>query len=208
MKFLRTAILAVMAQCALLLAQPEGQSVNLSQGPVQVPWTSINYYTAGVMQFQCRARTIQAAANPAQQLTLSAASNANPANFTSTGHGFGDFVTHGATMTPNVRISGLTGNWTPCNGSWVATITGADNFTVPCNSTAFGTFAGQAPVAVTATARWNQAVWTIQKFYYVGSDMVGWGWASNPAGLGSTVTAGGSTNSVMTCSNRTAYAYQ
>lgn len=210
MKFLRTAILAVMAQCALLLAQPEGIIMNPTQGPPQVGWTPINYYSAGLVTYQCRARTIQQSSGSDQSLTVSAATNANPAVMTSTGHGLGDFATYGATITPAVKITGFTGAWTPCNGSWVATTTSANAFSVPCDSTAFGAFGAQTPTVVTTAPRWNQNNWAIAKFFYDGSsNLIGWGWASSPVGAGSAQpTVGGTTNPIFACSNRAAYSYQ
>jgi hypothetical protein len=67
-------------------------------------------------------------------VSVTAATNANPASLTSTAHGLatGDRVT----------ISGATGSWTPLNGTWAVTVTGANTFTVPVDSTAFGALAG------------------------------------------------------------------
>lgn len=67
-------------------------------------------------------------------ITISAATNANPVVFTSNSHGLstGDGIT----------ISGGTGNWTAVNGSWTITVTGANTFSIPVDSTAFGAVTG------------------------------------------------------------------
>lgn len=66
--------------------------------------------------------------------TITAATNAATVELTSTAHG----LQTGNTIT----ISGATGNWTPINGSFTATRTGADTFTIPVNSTTFGALTG------------------------------------------------------------------
>jgi hypothetical protein len=67
-------------------------------------------------------------------VTITAASNTNPVSLTSNAHGLstGDGIT----------ISGGTGNWTAINGSWTITVTGANTFTIPVDSTAFGALTG------------------------------------------------------------------
>jgi hypothetical protein len=67
-------------------------------------------------------------------VSVTAATNANPAALTSTAHGLstGDRVT----------LAGATGSWAPVNGTWTVTVTGANTFTIPVDSTGFGALAG------------------------------------------------------------------
>lgn len=67
-------------------------------------------------------------------ITISAATNANPVVFTANAHGLstGDGIT----------ISGGTGNWAAVNGSWTITVTGANTFSIPVDSTTFGAITG------------------------------------------------------------------
>lgn len=69
---------------------------------------------------------------------ITAATNANPAVLTQAGHQFvtGDQIT----------ISGATGNWKAINGVFPVTVTGANTYSIPVNSTTFGALAG-APVS-------------------------------------------------------------
>ena len=67
--------------------------------------------------------------------TISAATNANPVSFTTGG-------AHGYTSGQVIAISGFTSNWTPCNGGFVVTVTGASTFTIPVDSTTFGAMTG------------------------------------------------------------------
>lgn len=66
--------------------------------------------------------------------TITAATNANPVVLTSVAHG----LATGAT----VIITGATGSWTPINGTFIATVTGVDTFTIPVDSTGFGALTG------------------------------------------------------------------
>lgn len=66
--------------------------------------------------------------------TITAATNANPTSLTSVGHGL-------QTGNP-VTISGATGNWTPINGTFSITRTGADTFTIAVDATTFGALTG------------------------------------------------------------------
>jgi len=65
---------------------------------------------------------------------ITAATNANPVVFTASGHGLvtGDTVV----------ISGFTGNWTPCNGTFTATVVDSNSFSIPVNSSSFGAMTG------------------------------------------------------------------
>lgn len=74
---------------------------------------------------------------------ISAATNANPVVFTAAGHG----LVSGA----SVIISGFTGDWTPCNGTFTATVITANTFSIVVNSTAFGAMTGSPVFLATPT---------------------------------------------------------
>ena len=65
---------------------------------------------------------------------ITAATNADPVVCTSTAHG----LSTGGKIT----VVGGTGAWAALNGGWIVTRLGADTFSLPINSTAFGTLAG------------------------------------------------------------------
>lgn len=67
-------------------------------------------------------------------VTITAATNAAAVVLTVVGHGLstGDGIT----------ISGGTGNWAAINGAWTITVTGANTFTIPIDSTTFGALTG------------------------------------------------------------------
>jgi hypothetical protein len=67
---------------------------------------------------------------------ITAATNANPTVLTVTGHGF----VVGSTF--NINIFGATGNWTPINGNFTATVVDANDFSIPVNATSFGSLTG------------------------------------------------------------------
>lgn len=103
-------------------------------------------------------------------VSISAASNANPVSLTSTSHGFD------SNSLPTITISGGTGNWTAVNGTWVATITSANAFTIPVDSTSLGALTGTL-VFTTTAPRKTVAEWSVQKIAYDGSNNPIWiGW--------------------------------
>lgn len=199
------AVVAVVAVFLLLnvaVAQ-EGSPVNPTAGPPATPYQKIFAYTGTNLEYICVARSNQQSVST---ITVSAASNANPVSFTATAHGF-DYQS-AATTTPVVTITGATGNWTPINGTWKATPTSANAFTIAVNSTTFGALTGTL-VVTTRAAKTTDARWAIQRFVYDGSNNLIWsGWAANPAGAGSTNTSAGSTGFDFACASRTTYSYQ
>lgn len=202
--------LAVIGIASVLGAQVNGVAVSVSPFPYLTADDSINYYDgSNNLIYSCVANSNTPGTNTSQPsvVTVSAISNASPASFTATAHGFGDFATHGATMTPTVKVAGLTGNWTPLNGVWKAIITTANAFTIAVDSTSFGAVTGT--VAVTTLApRWNLPVWSIWGAVYTSGNLLFSGWASAPGGAGATNLTAGSTGGNKTCSSRTTYSYQ
>src|ERR1039458_7269317 len=77
---------------------------------------------------------------PTTRMTITSATNGNPVRFT---------VTETLPMLNGgqLYIGGGTGSWAAVNiltgNSWTATVTGAHTFTIPVDSTAFGSFSGQ-----------------------------------------------------------------
>lgn len=69
---------------------------------------------------------------------FSAASNANPVSLT--------LVNHGLITGTSITISGGTGAWAAINGTFTPTVTSADTFTIPVNSTGLGALAGNAGI--------------------------------------------------------------
>lgn len=187
------------------------QAVRISPAPPDTSYSIINYYSSTNLTYICKAPGNINPVLSSQVITTTAASNANPVSFTATAHGLGDYATYGAAgamPTPVVIISGATGNWTPINGVWLATVTSADAFTIPVNSTTFGALTGTLVVSTTSP-RWNKAVWSIQKYVYDASNnLAGIYGAVNPGGAGSTTPVGASTAFAFTCSTRTSLAYQ
>lgn len=74
-----------------------------------------------------------------------------------------DFASaHGLVSGNEVIISGLTGNWTPLNGSHVVTVTDSDSLTIAVDSTLFGAVTGTAVVETYAPLTINP-VWAIER---------------------------------------------
>jgi hypothetical protein len=179
------------------------QAVNQTAGSPPTAIEKLFYWTGTNLTYLC----VAPSQNEKTTVTVSAVSNASPAVVTATAHNFGDFANLGATLTPSVCISGYTGNWVPFNGCWIATVTSANAFTIPVDTTTFGATTGTA-VYTTETPRFNRPRWAITKFYYDGSNnLITQGWAVNPAGAGSSSLVGGSTGYSFACSSRASLGY-
>jgi hypothetical protein len=111
------------------------------------------------------------------QVAISAVSKANPAVVTSTGHGFN------VSSLPKVTISGATGTgWTGINATWTATIIDANTFSIPIDSTGFGTLAGSV-IFTTTGPRTTVPEWAVAMITYDGSGNVNWtGWLNGSTG--------------------------
>lgn len=119
-------------------------------------------------------------------VAISAVSKANPAVVTSTGHGFD------TNSRPQVTISGATGTgWTGINATWTATVIDANTFSIPIDSSAFGTLGGTVTFTTTAPRK-TVAEWAVFKIAYDGSNNVVWtGWV------------GGNTSYTQLCTDAT-----
>lgn len=104
-------------------------------------------------------------------VAISAISKASSAVITSTGHGID------TNSRPSVTISGATGTgWSGVNGTFVATIIDANTFSVPVDSTGFGTLAGTV-IFTTTGPRKTVAEWAVERIAYDGSGNAIWsGW--------------------------------
>lgn len=189
----------------------DGAPVSVSRGVPYTAYEGLYYYSGANLIYACFSPSFQPSlkipTKPPSTITISAASNANPVSFTATAHGFGDFVTLGATSTPVVKITGYTGNWAVLNGVWSVVVTSANAFTIAVDSSGFGAVTGTA-VFTTYSPLWNQPVWSIQAFVYSGANAVFSGWATNNPGAGTAALGGGETGASFKCSSRTTYGYQ
>jgi len=179
------------------------------------PLEIINYYSGTNLIYSCTALAVQPRSLPgftgsttnAGIITVSAASNANPVSFTATAHGL-DFPS-AATIAPVITISGGTGSWAAVNGSWVATITSANAFTIPVDSTAFGALAGTLVVTTTAPKS-TEAVWLVKNYVYTAAtaNLIFSGTGFAPPGAGISARVGPSNAMNQICANRASLAYQ
>lgn len=179
-------------------------SAALAQDAIQ----SIYFYTAGgYLEYVCEARSSTQGPASVNSVTVSSVSNASPAVVTATAHGF-DYQSL-ATVTPIVKITGASGGWAGLNGVWIATPTGANTFTVPVDTSGFGTFSGQSITVTTYAARTTSAVWRVRKYVYNASNQLifsGYGAAS--AGAGSSALIASANTFTNICANRATLAYQ
>jgi hypothetical protein len=122
--------------------------------------------------------TVTTGLRAATSVAISAVSKANPAVVTSTAHGFD------TNSRPKVTISGATGTgWTAINATWTATIIDADTFSIPIDSSAFGTLAGTV-VFTTTAPRKTMAEWSVRRLAYDGSNNLIWtGWLNGTSSM-------------------------
>lgn len=77
---------------------------------------------------------------------LTAATNANPVQFTAISNGLDPGINNGvsgiSSVGPQITISGGTGAWTAINGTWPTTKIDADHFTIPVNTSGLGAVSG------------------------------------------------------------------
>jgi len=147
-------ILAVLLLCGSAFAQ---QEVKISQAPENAAFTQIFHFTGTNLDYICTAQALQ----QPSQITITTASNANPVSFTATAHGI-YYSASGVVAKPVIFISGASGGWASINGTFIATPTGANSFTIPIDSTAFGAWGAQSVVVTTKAALTTKAVWAVQ----------------------------------------------
>jgi uncharacterized protein (TIGR03437 family) len=70
----------------------------------------------------------------ASTVSITLATNANPVVFTA--------INHGLISGQNITISGATGGWSSVNGTWPVTVIDANTFSIPIDSTNFGSLSG------------------------------------------------------------------
>jgi hypothetical protein len=171
------------------------------------PTVTLKYYTAGGdLEYTCEARAINQ--GPISQITITASSvsNASPASVSATAHGL-DYPSQ-ATTTPLVKITGAASGWAGLNGVWKATPTSANAFTVPVDSSGFGSFSGQSITVTTYSPRTTQAQWKVRKYVYDASgNQVFSGYGVAAPGAGSGLLIGPTDRYVNICANRASLAY-
>jgi len=173
-------MLKLLITAALLATASFAQNCSMAAPMNSTACTQIMAYDgSNNLTYACRARSVQPSPSV---LSISAGSNASPVSLTITGHGFN------TNQLPLVTISGGTGNWAAVNGTWTATITGANTLTIPVNSGAFGAVTGTL-ILTTYAPRTTQSVWSVAKYSYDGSN-----------NLTNVFYVGGSTSERNTCS--------
>jgi hypothetical protein len=169
MKVLTLLLFAIPVWCQ------NGQPVRVNDDPSSDAVTKVFILTGSNTTAICFA--MSSVGNRAdRQVSISAATNANPVVFTSTGHGFS------ISSRPAISIKGATGSWTPVNTAnnktVTATIIDANTFSIPVDSTAFGALTGTLTFG-TSAPRTTVAEWAVQKIAYDGSNNPIWsGWVN------------------------------
>jgi hypothetical protein len=163
---------------AALAAGQQGTPVNISQGPVSFPFQAIYGYSGTNQIWACYSpSSLSTGIRAETRVSISAATNANPVVFTSTAHGFN------SNTRPSITITGGTGNWAAVNGTWVATVTSANAFSIPVDSTTFGAVTGTLTYNTTAP-RTNQYEWAVVLYSYDGSNnLINRTWLNGSSGL-------------------------
>lgn len=136
-------------------------------------------YSGSNLVADCMAQTFSESVIRKTPFAISAVSKANPAVVTATGHGFPLIG-----QLPLVTITGATGTgWTGINATWTATIIDANTFSIPIDSSGFGTLAGTVTFT-TSAPRLNQAEWAVKMFAYDGSNnLVLQGWLGSTSAI-------------------------
>lgn len=157
--------------CLSAYAQ-EAPVISLNDGCGNAPCQKVYGYSGTNLIYTCSARS-QDDSRRSTALSISAATNANPVVFTSTGHGFSLPSNSGGSEKPSMTIRGGTGNWTAVNGSFVATIIDANTFSIPVNSTSLGALAGTVTL-VSGAPRLTIDDWNVKSFGYDSSSNLIW----------------------------------
>lgn len=158
-------ILAALLFAASLFGQG-GQLVTV--GDAEGPAYSYHFgYSGTSLLYVCKALSfVSTGTRTATFVSISAVSKAAAAVVTSTGHGFQVPGTAGGGSRPKVAISGATGTgWPAINSTWTATVIDANTFSIPIDSSGFGTLAGTVVFNTTAP-RLTVAEWSVKKLIY------------------------------------------
>jgi hypothetical protein len=168
-------------------------AVAFAQTPVQVvggPATQrVLVVTGSNVTAICEALSVVTTGpRAAIKVAISGVSKAAAAVVTSAAHGFD------ANSRPQVTISGATGTgWTGINGTWTATVTGVDTFTIPVNSAGFDVLAGTV-IFTTTAPRKSVAEWSVQRLAYDGANNLIWtGWLNGTSAKNQACTNASST---------------
>jgi len=157
------------------------QSVNQSDGPPSGLAMQSVYVVNGsnLTTAICWANSRPTVSNPrTAAVAIASCTKASPAVCTSTGHGFTLLTL------PEVAVSGATGTgWTGINAAWVATVVDANTFSIPIDSTGFGTLAGTV-VFTTTAPRQTVAEWAVKRLLYTGTNVTASVWLGGNQGLG------------------------
>jgi hypothetical protein len=149
-----------------------------NQMPNGTPCQTINNYTGSNLTSSCTALSVETLRRPTISVAITAATNANPVVFTSTGHGFA------LGSRPFVTITGFTAGWVTANISGTATVIDANTFSMVFDSSALGAIAG-SPVFSTTAPRTTVAEWSIRVFKYDGSNnLIGAFWLNGAMNVG------------------------
>lgn len=181
MRLLYTLLLSTTA--AFLFTGPvgraqDGPNVTLTDSPPPRGWEQVINYTGNNATSICYSpSTLTTGLRAATRVSISAATNASPVVFTSTGHGFA------LSARPQVTVSGATGGWTGVNGTRTATVIDANTFSIPVDSTGFGALTGTV-VFTTTAPRSAQPEWAVKIITYDGSNNAIWiGWLNGTAAV-------------------------
>jgi hypothetical protein len=169
--------------CVSVWAQvPE---VSISQAPAPNQYQVVYNYTGANLTSACYARS-SLSFGRSIKTAISAATNANPVVFTSTGHGFN------LNSRPILTISGATVGWVTANATWTATIIDANTFSVVLDSTALGALSGSL-VFTTTAPRTTVAEWAVKIYHYTGANQDWTGWLAGSAAFVAKCSDAGST---------------
>lgn len=177
--------------CDALFAQPV---TRLSQAPTDIAYQRVNAYDGSHNIIStCYSPAIDITGIRARtNVSISAASNANPVVFTSTGNGFT------LNTRPLITIKGATVGWVTVNGTFTATVIDANTFSIPIDSSAFGALSGTLSFLTTAP-RQTVAEWGVIRYFYAAgtSDQISSVWLGGATGNAKCSDSASTTNNIQ-----------
>lgn len=182
-----TKIITILGLAAITAAAQDSTPVTVSQGPPQFGYQLAFGYSGSNLSYECFAPSQGTTGSRFTQFyPLSAATNANPVVFTTT-------ASMSLFSRPIVTILGATGSWLPINGTFTATVLSATTFSIPVDSTSFGSLTGVLVFNSTAPVL-NQPFWAVEQFAYNGSNqLIGIVWLNGSTGFQAKCSDGAST---------------